>query len=205
MNTKRQTVWLVSMLSIMVVLSAYYLFTNDINTDMDMTSDELMTQDIVMDSIESGDFDFENKDSIVLEDYNSADQDMTEDEVLQQVQTQQESGYGYFTNLHLERDEAFAEEYEKLLALTANGDLDAQTAAHDQIYRMDDKLAKLSYLEDLIRRDFAHAIITEEDENKLKVLVQADAMEKSEAVTIIDMVMKEMNVGPNQVYVEMRN
>lgn len=30
MNTKRQTIWLVSMLSLMVVLSAYYLFTQDI-------------------------------------------------------------------------------------------------------------------------------------------------------------------------------
>lgn len=205
MNTKRQTVWLVSMLSIMVVLSAYYLFTNDVDTDMDMASDELMTQDIVMDSIESGDFELEDKESIILEDYNSKGSNMTEDEMLQEVQTQQESGYGYFTNLHLERDEAFSEEYEKLLALTANGDLDAQTEAHDQIYRMDDQLAKLTYLEDLIRRDFAHAIITEEDGNKLKVLVQADAMEKSEAVSIIDMVMKEMNVGPNQVFVEMKN
>jgi hypothetical protein len=29
-------------------------------------------------------------------------------------------------------------------------------------------------------------------------------MEKSQAVTIIDMVMKEMNAGPNQVVVEMK-
>ncbi|CAG7612437.1 Stage III sporulation protein AH [Paenibacillus solanacearum] len=32
MNSKRQTVWLVSMLSLMVVLSAYYLFTEDAST-----------------------------------------------------------------------------------------------------------------------------------------------------------------------------
>lgn len=31
MNSKRQTIWLVSMLSLMVVLSAYYLFTEDVN------------------------------------------------------------------------------------------------------------------------------------------------------------------------------
>ncbi|MBO9598190.1 MAG: SpoIIIAH-like family protein, partial [Cohnella sp.] len=30
MNNKRQTIWLVSMLSLMVVLSAYYLFTEDV-------------------------------------------------------------------------------------------------------------------------------------------------------------------------------
>ena len=31
MNTKRQTVWLVSMLGLMVVLSAYYLFTDEVD------------------------------------------------------------------------------------------------------------------------------------------------------------------------------
>ena len=32
MNSKRQTVWLVSMLSLMVILSAYYLFTENTGT-----------------------------------------------------------------------------------------------------------------------------------------------------------------------------
>ncbi|QHW30283.1 SpoIIIAH-like family protein [Paenibacillus rhizovicinus] len=32
MNNKRQTIWLVSMLSLMVILSAYYLFTEDVST-----------------------------------------------------------------------------------------------------------------------------------------------------------------------------
>lgn len=43
MNTKRQTIWLVSMLSLMVVLSAYYLFTEDVNklnTATDKTAQE---------------------------------------------------------------------------------------------------------------------------------------------------------------------
>lgn len=30
MNTKKQTVWLMTMLGLMVVLSAYYLFTEDV-------------------------------------------------------------------------------------------------------------------------------------------------------------------------------
>ena len=39
MNAKRQTIWLVSMLSLMVVLSAYYLFTEDVNK-LDLASTE---------------------------------------------------------------------------------------------------------------------------------------------------------------------
>jgi stage III sporulation protein AH len=206
MNTKRQTVWLVSMLSIMVVLSAYYLFTSDIeDKDMNLASDQLETHDIVLDSMDSGIVEFEeNKDTILLDDLDNTEQNKTDEEILKEVQAQQESGYGYFTTLHLERDEAFAEELEKLYAVTVNGDAAAQSEAHDQIYKMDDQFSKLSHLEELIMKDFANAIITEDEENKWKVIVQTDSMEKSQAVTIIDMVMKEMNAGPNQVVVEMK-
>ncbi|SFB20192.1 stage III sporulation protein AH [Cohnella sp. OV330] len=39
MNNKRQTIWLVSMLSLMVILSSYYLFTEDV-TQPDRTAQE---------------------------------------------------------------------------------------------------------------------------------------------------------------------
>jgi hypothetical protein len=35
------------------------------------------------------------------------------------------------------------------------------------------------------------------------VLVQNDKLEKSEAVTIVDLVMKELNVGPEMVSVQL--
>ncbi|MBM7564372.1 SpoIIIAH-like family protein [Paenibacillus sacheonensis] len=41
MNNKRQTIWLVSMLSLMVILSAYYLFTEDVTTP----SSDIVTTD----------------------------------------------------------------------------------------------------------------------------------------------------------------
>lgn len=41
MNNKRQTIWLVSMLSLMVILSAYYLFTEDVGTP----SNDIVTTD----------------------------------------------------------------------------------------------------------------------------------------------------------------
>ncbi|WP_301292385.1 SpoIIIAH-like family protein [Paenibacillus tyrfis] len=44
MNSKRQTIWLVSMLSLMVVLSAYYLFTEDVgNVEVTGTTPKEMT------------------------------------------------------------------------------------------------------------------------------------------------------------------
>jgi stage III sporulation protein AH len=47
MNTKRQTIWLVSMLSLMVVLSAYYLFTEDVNS-LNFTATGAKTKEVVV-------------------------------------------------------------------------------------------------------------------------------------------------------------
>ncbi|GAC43034.1 SpoIIIAH-like family protein [Paenibacillus popilliae] len=46
MNTKRQTIWLVSMLSLMVVLSAYYLFTEDTPTAPEMAGEQQLKGDM---------------------------------------------------------------------------------------------------------------------------------------------------------------
>lgn len=47
MNTKRQTIWLVSMLSLMVVLSAYYLFTEDTSAPAKQTVDNVRTEQML--------------------------------------------------------------------------------------------------------------------------------------------------------------
>ena len=56
MNTKRQTVWLVSMLSLMVILSAYYLFTEDVNKSDDLLTDGTAQQQeqVVTNATEAG-------------------------------------------------------------------------------------------------------------------------------------------------------
>lgn len=48
MNSKRQTIWLVSMLSLMVVLSAYYLFTEDANELELNTASGTQTKEIII-------------------------------------------------------------------------------------------------------------------------------------------------------------
>ncbi|NWL87405.1 hypothetical protein DMN77_07285 [Paenibacillus sp. 79R4] len=45
MKSKRQTIWLVSMLSLMVILSAYYLFTEDSSTKGKSTDGQVATMD----------------------------------------------------------------------------------------------------------------------------------------------------------------
>ncbi|MEK0314267.1 SpoIIIAH-like family protein [Cohnella sp. 56] len=45
MNNKRQTIWLVSMLSLMVILSAYYLFTEDVSKPDQTAQEQRLTTD----------------------------------------------------------------------------------------------------------------------------------------------------------------
>lgn len=54
MNTKRQTIWLVSMLGLMVVLSAYYLFTDNVG-DLETTGEDNVPPGTVIESVEVGD------------------------------------------------------------------------------------------------------------------------------------------------------
>lgn len=54
MNTKRQTIWLVSMLGLMVVLSAYYLFTDNVG-DLETTGEDNVPTGTVIESVEVGD------------------------------------------------------------------------------------------------------------------------------------------------------
>lgn len=203
MNTKRQTIWLVSMLSIMVVLSAYYLFTSDTD-ELQIASNQIETQDIVLESSETSQGDIEqDRDVLFLEDVIASELAKTDKEILEQVQAQQESGLGFFTTLHLERDEALALESERIMANIVDGDSETMAEAYEELVRIEDKEMKLNYMESLLTRDYTNAIITEED-NKWKVIVQTNEMEKSQAVSIIDMVMNEMAAGPNQVVVEIR-
>lgn len=192
MNTKRQTVWLVSMLSIMVVLSAYYLFTNDVN-DMDVAGEQLLDHHIVIDEIDE----HTHHEEVV-------ETGRTDEEILQQVQSQGQTGTSFFTSLYLEREEKYSKEVEALMTMINETDsTETQTEAFDKLHQIDDKVTKLSYLEGLLMKDYEYAIVSE-DNDQWKVIVKTDHMEKSQAVSIIDLVMQEMNANPNQVVVELK-
>lgn len=224
MHYKRQTVWIVSMLSLMVVLSAYYLFTDDINEFDSIENQWAQQMDAQTMTDESGDMtmeslDLEEQESLEdhpsLEDQQSMlDQPLddmeegtaqTEQEVLKQLEQQSETGGGYFAEQLMKRNEMFSKETERLLSIITDENQNAQavTEAHEQLRKLEEKEAKITHLEELLMKDYPNAFITEEN-NKWKVVVQADKLEKSEAVTIVDTVVEQMNVLPWQIVVQYR-
>ncbi|MCR8633952.1 SpoIIIAH-like family protein [Paenibacillus radicis (ex Xue et al. 2023)] len=271
MNSKRQTIWLVSMLSLMVVLSAYYLFTEDVNnlqfgsnqttkstgtvSTTSPSAKEIVvnTNDLNVNPTPSGaqtdkkasaattpeakqptatPVKPEQKESSIKTETNKDTQSnasqtggktaaaadtkaaqptaktdtqvsAADAKVLQQVMTQAKSGTDYFTSIGLKRNEDLAKQTEKWLTIISDPKQTAEAAANAEaeLRKIQDNEAKVTSLEETLMKEFPQAVITEES-SKWKITVQSNKLEKSQAVSIIEKVMNEMNVGAEKIVVQ---
>ncbi|MFS1512162.1 SpoIIIAH-like family protein [Chengkuizengella sp. SCS-71B] len=211
MRSRRQTIWLVSMLSIMVLLSGYYLFSEDAN-EMDTLNESVINDinegetEIGMDSTnmtENVDVDsLEWLEEVALEVEEETDV-KTDEEVLQQIQVEG-IGEDYYTAAKMQRLDDMGKEMETLLAVVANSEnSEAYTKAYDDIQAMEDKGTKVEFIEEQLMQTYPEAMVTEKDD-QWKVEIQTNKLEKSEAVSIIDLVVSELEVKPGQVTVTVR-
>lgn len=251
MNTKRQTIWLVSMLSLMVVLSAYYLFTEDVSK-LDLRTDKVAQEDVKVttevvtpDGKQAADKSVAGgtsqqsaaagkaTDSAAKTD-NSAKADSSaktdgaaktdgkaaqnqgtaasatsaqakEAQVLDQLQKQGASGSDFFAAQEMKRNEELSKKIEQLLNVIADAKKPPEEIAKatDEMEKLQTKQAKVENLEDLLAKDFKGGAIVLEDANKWKVVVHGDKLEKSQAVSIVDLVMKELNITQDKVTVQL--
>lgn len=244
MNSKRQTVWLVSMLSLMVVLSAYYLFTEDVsqlelNTAGGTQSKEIIINAGQLDGLPQGADNVQaptkqnnqqpaadggakpdpksnstnTKTPSTVEPESGADpttaqpvsknDTKTDARVLQQIQAQATSGSDYFVNLQMKRDETMSKQVEALMTILADTKQTQEAAvkAQTELQKLQDMETKITYLEESLMKDYPQAVITQEGE-KWKVTVQANKLERSQAVSIADQVMKELNVIPDHISIQ---
>ncbi|OBZ18942.1 hypothetical protein A8L34_05185 [Bacillus sp. FJAT-27264] len=291
MNGKRQTIWLVSMLSLMVVLSAYYLFTedsgasvpketagsmqvdgaakgtsannaldkgfevNEVITQGDVTGDagttaQNTTQDpATLDDSEaaatgdsskttdnknneaaSTDTSDKTADKSVAEDKNTNDSKATADsksssdksadkktaaagektpakkdaDVLDEVASQSVSASSLFTNYLYEREQNNLKQQRDLMALI--NDMDKTPAdnaiAQQQLSALEEKESKITAIEEQLQQKYGEAIVKEDSNNFYKVIVQSDKLDVKQAVSIVDLVMKELSVTQDKVSVQ---
>jgi len=196
MNTRRQTIWLVSMLSLMVVLSAYYLFTEDLDTGpRDGEHAAADDHGIVVDEAAPG------------SEWAADGTDLSEEEaeVLRQLEAQGigSSGGDYIAKLQYARTEEFAEEAERLYGIISDTSLDPaeSSAAMEQLSRLEDKEQKMTGIEEQLQERFPNVVVTEEN-NRYKVVVQSEKLGTADAVDIVELVMKTMDVSADRVSVQ---
>ncbi|WP_127494365.1 SpoIIIAH-like family protein [Paenibacillus glycanilyticus] len=206
MNTKRQTIWLVSMLSLMVVLSAYYLFTQDTKSP-DLLSDGTQQEQkagateassgnnsqIVVDQVDPAGNASGSKDSGISD---------ADKQVLDQIDAQGGVDSSVFAQVEEKRSELNSTQQDKLLGdMTNLQDPKEAQAAATQLDQLEEKNSKLTSIENELMKTFQQAIVNEEG-NGYKVLVESDKLDKSQAANIIDLVMKTLGVDADQVSVQ---
>lgn len=204
MNTKRQTIWLVSMLSLMVVLSAYYLFTQDSGSE-DLLTDSSQTEKGAGPNnaaeVTAGGGNQMIIDEVQLPDNTGISE--ADQSVLEQVEAL--GGVSsVFAELERKRTEQYNEESDKYYAVIADTQKNPEesTAAWKELTQLEEKNLKLTNIETELMKDYHTAIIDEEENNRYKVLVESEKMEKSQAAEIIDLVMNSLDVNADQVSVQ---
>ncbi|MGG4143013.1 SpoIIIAH-like family protein [Paenibacillus algorifonticola] len=199
MNTKRQTIWLVSMLSLMVVLSAYYLFTQDASSPDLLTDNSQLEQTVKQGATEAA-----GNGIVVDEVQQGADNGVSEadKEVLEQYE-QGAPATSVFADIQEKRTQENNEELDKLMADIANTQVDKEksTEAAKQLSMLEEKNVKLTELEEQLMQNYESAIVDEEN-NVYKVVVASEKLEKNQAADIVDLVMKKMEINADQVSVQ---
>ncbi|WP_416295136.1 SpoIIIAH-like family protein [Paenibacillus illinoisensis] len=271
MNNKRQTVWLVSMLSLMVILSAYYLFTedsgpvnapvaesqqvdginqgevketagildpteglvvNEVVNEGEVTGSDPAGQPASEDTenpaaaegqqaaeteqtpaAESGENKAEtneeaDKGTAATPDASSQTEGSatkTDEEVLKEMEEQNTaaSASSQFQNYQWQREESNNRKYEELMTIA--GDLsktpEENAKATEELRALEEKEAKINGIEETLSQQFANAIV-EEDADKYKVVVLSEKLDVKQAVSIVDLVMKELAVTQNRISVQ---
>lgn len=227
MNAKRQTIWLVSMLSLMVVLSAYYLFTEEVpspakeaashthveqNPKGDVAESDKMPEikvtEVATDQEEKAD----DKDKQPTASFEDADKDegaktgaetqqSKEQAVLDKVETEGVMKRSSIEELQMKRSEKVQQEMERLLNKINSSSGEETAAAYEEMTKLEDQEAKIANLETELQKQYHNAVIKQEND-KYQVLVQIDKMDVKEAVDIVGKLMKDLNVTQDKVSVE---
>jgi stage III sporulation protein AH len=201
MNTKRQTVWLVSMLSLMVVLSAYYLFTQDVESP-DLLTDGSKTEHVAQNATEATAKD--NGLTVNQVGKPSADSPLTEadQKVLDQIEEQGLAASGPFSELLAKRELKNTEEENRIYAAIneTSKKPEEASAAVAELNLLEEKNAKLTGIESELQKQFEQVVIDEQNE-KYDVVVSSDKLEKKQAADIIKLVMGTLEIGADQVSV----
>lgn len=189
MNTKRQTIWLVSMLSIMVILSAYYLFNGQSEDKNIATLDDILAgSDSYYDHI--GEWD-----GLVL------DQDILDHWEANALAT---SGANFFFTQQLQRNEDYLRESDRLMQLfnSSNQSLESTNQIYTDMIKLEELYTKITYLEEELSKDYPQVFVSHEADNKVKIYVESDQLQKSQAVSIVEMAMAQLDISPDQIVVE---
>ncbi|SHE45706.1 stage III sporulation protein AH [Seinonella peptonophila] len=179
MTVNKQTVWLVSMLTLMVALSAYYIVTGP--SQPVQQANQMMQKpklDLQMKEVEQG-----------------------------KPVSKQMGKHDYFVNYHLQRDtlrSKLTEEYMRTLSNPRASEKELKVAEQkvNQLMKVDQQE---SSLEEAIRKEGYRDVVVMNHQNKVDVIVQGERLTSTEAVHLISMVGQHFRVDPTMISIGYRS
>ncbi|PYZ98581.1 hypothetical protein CR205_08355 [Alteribacter lacisalsi] len=188
MVLKRQTVWLLTMLSLIIVLSVYYININ--NQDFAGLPEDNQDQNGVTEAVEGEDLEaqLQNDDSVTFVEI----EDTTASAETSQYATM--SADEMFEMIRLQRQDARGkanEEYADVIA-SAEASADVQSQAFDGREALQAMAQKEELLETLIKaKGYEDALVITED-GQVRIYVKAEGLSKEEAVQIKRLAYEEL-------------
>jgi stage III sporulation protein AH len=261
MNSKRQTIWLVSMLSLMVVLSAYYLFTEDVyklKNAADPTQSEQIqvsteqtdpasgkatvgtaaTDKTATDTGKTGG-QADTTGKTAATDKTAADASKTagkaaadpstakqtdtvqdqpvsaaaassdkkkssEEEILNKVASQGTSEADYFAYNQMQQSDQLAQKIDQLTEKMSNAklSLEEQTQVQQQYDALEKQQAMTQSIQEQLQKDGYSDALVQLTGGKWNITVQSGKLEKSQAVSILDLAADVLNVSPDKIVVQ---
>ncbi|MBE3596534.1 MAG: SpoIIIAH-like family protein [Hydrogenibacillus sp.] len=189
MSTRKQTMWLVTMLSLLVVLSVYYLFYVD---------DGSHTKEIASSSTDTA-----HQASGERSDDTSTSPNTAVDDV-SGAQTVLPADDDYFAAVRLERDQARAKEMERYFNMLGSQDNQSVKEASARLDVLEERESKELVVESLIKaKGYRDAVVMAGDK-RVNVVVRAEALKPEDVVDIIQLVTSNMDVRGTDVTVSTR-
>ncbi|MFV9510795.1 SpoIIIAH-like family protein [Tepidibacillus sp. LV47] len=175
----KQTVWVLTMLTVMVVLSVYYLVSEPIDPT------RLVNQDVKNET---------TVDKIVTNDATDVSQ-MT-DEI-------GENTSDYFVGLKYEKKNMRSKQLDEYYSmLKSNASADAMAKIQDKIERLQSLEEQELVLEKLLIADGYKDAIVITNDNGVDVILQAKNVKNEEAVRIIKLVSEHLDIPATKVHIK---
>lgn len=207
MVLKRQTVWLLSMLTIMVVLSAYYLVQGPVD-EMPVAMDQ-QDEDSPQNNGESSmEWDVETS-QITLDDpmfYTMGD-NINSETGGDGMTSQRLQGSDFFVAYRMNRDAWNSERMSELMSIMSDTEASAEeiAAAKDEYEKISALQDAEQTVEEIIKSSGYKDAVVVARENGVDVIVQADKLDQLQAVEIIRMVKEHLDVPENNIVVSYKN
>lgn len=180
MLLKKQTVWLLTMLSLVVVLTVYYTTSPEQNNELAQNTEEMATDESVA----------ENTESTVTENTDDTVTESTEDGSTLTTTTSDE----IFEEMRIALEEERSRKEEELTVTLAEAETaEEKSAAQDEITQLQELSDNEKMMESLIKAENYEDVFVKTVDGTVNVTVKAEELSAEAANDIVQLVRKNLN------------